>query len=452
MALDELLEEINLLHADLEKLRPIKDEDQRRLWKKIRLEFNYNSNHLEGNTLTYGQTELLLFYDKVAENSILSDLEQMKSHDVALSKIVEVAEDPTYPLTEQFIKELNRLVLVRPFWKEAITADGLPTRKEIQIGEYKSSPNSVRLPNGEIHEYASVQDTPIKMAELIQWYRENEDTLHPAQLAAQFHYRFVVIHPFDDGNGRVARLVMNYILLKHGYPLIIVKSADKENYLTALQRADVGEKEAIDLYLLKELKHSLNLYIKAAKGEDLTEADDLDKEIALLKKEKLSQPRAFFTPKVNFEISKDIKENFWPSIMIVLKKFGDFFQESRELLLINKIEYNPDMSKRITDSMESIYPGGKKLYGINLDQEPITCLEMIYHIYALKSASEKRSFQVSLKVEFGTDSTYQLFLAINQNELFNATREYSSGVLESDIQTFTQEISGFFLKVIKEIS
>lgn len=161
--------------------------------------------------------------------------------------------DKERPLTEQFIKELNKIILVKPYWKDAVTLDGIPTQKKIEIGTYKNTPNSVRLKNGEIHEYASPTETPAKMNDLMVWYNENINKMHPVQLAAEFHYRFVCIHPFDDGNGRVARLLLNYILLRNGCPPVIVKSEDKENYLTALQKADSGDVIALIEYIEKQL-------------------------------------------------------------------------------------------------------------------------------------------------------------------------------------------------------
>ena len=278
--IEELVNEINTL-------LPISNDNLRRLNKKFRLEFNYNSNHLEGNTLTYGETELLLFFDKTDGLHELRELEEMKAHDVAFKIIQDWAKDVEHPFTETYIKQLNEIILVRPFWKEAITPDGQSTRRQIKVGEYKQFPNSVRLQNGEMFEYASPMDTPIKMNELIEWYNAEieKDELHPVVLAALLHYKFVCIHPFDDGNGRISRLLMNYVLIKNDLPPVIIKTTEKKKYLNALNQADVGNIEAFVKYIAEQLIWSLALKIKAIKGESIEEEDDILKEIAIWKKQ-----------------------------------------------------------------------------------------------------------------------------------------------------------------------
>lgn len=289
--MDNLFQQIDALKKELEGLEPIKAEFQRKLDKKFRLEFNYNSNHLEGNTLTYGETELLLYFDQTKGDHTLREYEEMQAHDVALRLVKEWAEDQERPLSEADLKELNKIILVKPFWKDAITPDGQPTRRQILIGEYKQHPNSVRLANGEMFDYTLPIDTPIKMGELIQWFREacEKQEMHPVELAARLHHQFVLIHPFDDGNGRISRLLMNYVFWRFGLPPIVIKSSDKQNYLRALNRADVGEMEFFVEYIGKQMLWSLDLSVRAAKGESIEEADDVDKELELLRRELASK-------------------------------------------------------------------------------------------------------------------------------------------------------------------
>lgn len=258
------LDKINELVQTLQALLPMNPEYQQKLDKKFRLEFNYNSNHMEGNTLTYGETELLLIFNETKGNHTLREYEEMKGHDVAINLIEDWATDKEHLLTESYIKNLNQVILKEPFWKEAITADGQNTRRLIKVGNYKEFPNSVRLQNGELFHYASPTETPILMHELLNWYRTEEASLHPVTLAAMLHYKFVRIHPFDDGNGRIARLLMNYVLLKNGLPPIIIKSKDKQQYLRALHVADTGNIEAFIDYIGKQVLWSLEIYLKAA--------------------------------------------------------------------------------------------------------------------------------------------------------------------------------------------
>ena len=284
--MEAIIQAIDKLAATLQFLQPLKQEYQHRLEKKIRLEFNYNSNHIEGNTLTYGETKLLLIFDKTTGTHELREYEEMKSHDVAFELIKEWALDTDRPLSEMAIKNLHEVLLVRPFWKEALTADGQPTRRLIKVGAYKEQPNSVRLQNGEMYHYASPEETPMQMGDLIQWFREEEEKgeLHAVVLAAILHYKFVRIHPFDDGNGRLSRLLMNYVLLKNNLPPVVVKSIDKKAYLFALNQADVGNIEAFVEYVAEQLIWSLEISIRAAKGENIDEMGDLDKKLYFLKK------------------------------------------------------------------------------------------------------------------------------------------------------------------------
>ncbi|MBL7839400.1 MAG: Fic family protein [Cyclobacteriaceae bacterium] len=337
--MEHVLDKIEQLSATLRSLQPISKEDQQKLNKKFRLEFNFNSNHLEGNTLTYTETELLLVFDDTRGNHSMREYEEMKAHDVAYQLVEEWAKDQERPLTEQAIKNLNEIILVRPFWKEAITPDGQKTKRLIQIGNYKEHPNSVLLPNGEMFHYASPIDTPILMQELTEWYHDEENGLHAVTLSAMLHYRFVRIHPFDDGNGRIARLLMNYVLLRNGLPPVIIKTADKVNYLRALHLADVGDYAPFIQYIGEQLIWSLETTIKATKGESIDEPTDLDKKITLLERELQGvdpneEIQKEFSKEVLFEIYDSWFTDLMHKAVPVIQKFNRFFTGNRHWLSI----------------------------------------------------------------------------------------------------------------------
>ncbi len=283
--MEKLIGNINYLKTQLDSLSPMSEQDESRLWQKFRLLWNYNSNHIEGNTLTYGQTVLLfkLGNEFRPENSPLKDVLEMKAHDVAVHLIKSYAVDSNFKLSEKFIRELNETILVEAYHKEAKTSDGQKTFKKIIPGQYKELPNHVLLPNGDIFRYTEPGDVTAEMQSLMEWYRSDDGL--PIIKAAALHYKFITIHPFDDGNGRTARLLMNYHLMREGYPPIIITSEDKANYYYALRQADSGDIDAFIKYIAEQLVTSLTLAIKAAKGEEIEEPEDIDRRLSILKKQ-----------------------------------------------------------------------------------------------------------------------------------------------------------------------
>lgn len=340
--LETTLHQVDLKTAELAALQPMKPADSDRLWKKFRLEWNYNSNHIEGNTLTYSETELLLIFDQTpAEPHTLRELEEMKAHDVAVALIRQWAADPERELSEADIRSLNETILVRPFWKEAVTPDGQSTRRLISVGEYKKQPNSVRLQNGEMFHYTEPEEVQREMGELIDWYRTEGGKYHPVVTAALLHYRFVRVHPFDDGNGRISRLLLNYHLLRNELPPIVIKSADKQNYLFALQRADVGDLDAFCTYVAEQLHWSLELSIKAGKGESVEEVGDWEKEVELLKRKVEARVQMTNYPKEELEKAtiRWLEKNF-PILVKEMEKrigvFARFFKNAKFKVIIRK--------------------------------------------------------------------------------------------------------------------
>ncbi|RZJ82990.1 MAG: Fic family protein, partial [Chryseobacterium sp.] len=282
--MDEIIRALEL-KQQLDALRPIGKEQEDRIMQKFRLDWNYHSNNLEGNSLTYGETKALLMHGITAQGKPLKDHFEITGHNEAINWIVEIVNGDR-PLTENFIRELHILLLKQPYEVDAVTPDGKPTKKIIKVGEYKTSPNHVQTKTGEIFYFATPEETAAEMADLMAWYREKtgDEKLNPILIAAEFHYKFIRIHPFDDGNGRTARILMNFILMKFGYPPVIVKTEDKANYFAALQLADAGNIEAFIEYVARNLNRSLEIMIAGANGESVEEPDDIDKEIALLEK------------------------------------------------------------------------------------------------------------------------------------------------------------------------
>ena len=222
-------------------LQPLSERDREMLSRRFTIDFNYNSNHIEGNTLTYGQTEILLLFGKVVGEAEFRDVQEMTASNLGLRMTTEEAIRTDIPLTQNFIRTLHKTLLREDYTVYRNLPGGQTTNYVIHAGQYKTRPNSVVTRYGDRFEYASPEETPALMADLVEWYNTAEQTgkLSPVELAAIFHYRYIRIHPFDDGNGRIARLMVNYILSRHGYPMIVVRNRKKNDYLEALHKTDL---------------------------------------------------------------------------------------------------------------------------------------------------------------------------------------------------------------------
>lgn len=431
MTIREMLQKTDRLRDQLKKLQPLKQEDEQRLWKKFRLDWNYNSNHMEGNTLTYGHTEQLLIFDQVSGDYTGREIEEMKAHDVAIKMVVELAKEKERDLTESFIRQLNELILVRPFWKEAITTDGKPTRREIIPGEYKKFPNSVLLENGEIFNYASPEETAALMTELMEFYKTNviSTEVHPLWLAAMVHYKFVRVHPFDDGNGRVARLLMNYVLLRNNLPPLVIKASEKKAYLVALNKADTGDLESFVLYIGEQLNWSLQLSIKAAKGESVDELGDLDKKILQLKR-KLNVNEADEVKIVkNAESIQNTFESgikpLYQSVVDKLKKFDVLFK-SKSIELWFRVHGMSDQGPFPPDNLKNFF-AFLKSYGNGIQE--------IMFYYRLKGLRNSYAdFNTEVKIEFlFHEHVYEIksqYLNETYNKLYDEIiTEYESEII-----------------------
>lgn len=344
------MNKIQSLYQEWLSLQPLNEQDQIRLDQKFMLEFNYNSNHIEGNTLTYGQTEMLLMFGKVVDEANMKDLEEMKASNVCLKMVKEAALDKEQHLTEYFIRTLHKTLLSEDYTVYRQLPDGTNTSYVVHAGQYKTRPNSVITPTGERFEYASPEETPALMADLLQWYNQEEakGEMSPIELASLFHYRYIRIHPFEDGNGRISRLIVNYILYRHGYPMIVVKSDDKNNYLTALNRCDIkigpipSEGSHAELsqitpfveYMSKCMERALNISIKAAKGESIEEADDWRKNLKLKYRDKINKPE------VTEEIrNKIVAEDFKSLLQYVDKELSEFYS------IFTSVQWDPFVAK-----------------------------------------------------------------------------------------------------------
>ena len=339
-------------------------------------------HNLEGNSLTYSETRALILFGLTAQGKPMKDHFEIGSHDRAIQWIEEVVKNEK-PLTQNFIRELHELLLKEPYLIEALTPDGQPTTKTVNVVKYKETPNHVKTVTGEIFRFATPEETPALMTDLMDWYemKKQEEDIDPVLLAAEFHYKFIRIHPFDDGNGRTARIVMNFILMQFGYPPVIIKTEDKQNYFSVLQQADAGILEPFIDYIATNLNRSLEIMIKGAKGESIEEPDDIDKEISLLdvklrgagkrieKIKSVETLKEFYKEtmvkiiEAFVEVSQDFDKFFFEKIFETKFDFGQGLTESSSILkstIIDFLSFDPTYLKIKTTHKILNYVGFEK--------------------------------------------------------------------------------------------
>lgn len=192
------MDKLASLYNQWEERQPLTPRKQHIISQSFTVDYNFNSNHIEGNTLTYGQTELLLLLGKVSGEDNLKDYNDMKASQVGYEMMREAVNLKDTPLTQNFIRQLHKVLLRENYTVYRNLPGGIQTSYEIHAGQYKTRPNSIITRYGDRFEYASPEDTPALMSDLVDWYNVAEESgeYTPVELAALFHYRYKRIHPF----------------------------------------------------------------------------------------------------------------------------------------------------------------------------------------------------------------------------------------------------------------
>ena len=238
--LEKLLQEIDAFRTKIDKRKPVEPGLWSVIQTKLRVDWTYDTNALEGSTLTYGETLFFLNEGLTVEGKPLKDFLDAKNHAEAIDYLYDIIKEKR-PISQGLNKEFNLLLLSGITHTQALNEFGQQVKKPATPGQYKRLPNHVIQPDGTIHRYTEPLKVVDEMEHLCKWLDENLGNVHPVICGAVAHYNLVRIHPFDDGNGRGARLLMNLILIQKGYPPAIVRMTKRRAYLNTLAKADKGE-------------------------------------------------------------------------------------------------------------------------------------------------------------------------------------------------------------------
>ncbi len=241
----DLLTSIAAKRQQLGQLRPLVPKALANLEHYYDIELTYTSNAIEGNTLSAVETTLVVEQGITVGGKPLKDHLEALDHYDAIRYVRELARHET-PLTESDVRNLHRLVMQR-------------SAPEI-AGKYADLPRYVRTETGR-HSFPSPAEIPALMGDLAAWLATSPNTPDSAFTA---HRRLVDIHPFNDGNGRTGRLLMNLILIRSGYPPVTVRPEDRLKYIRSLQQEQAGHgSENFNALLYRRLDAVLGDYLSA---------------------------------------------------------------------------------------------------------------------------------------------------------------------------------------------
>ena len=222
------------LKQKLDSLRPLPSEVVTNLHEDLVLRWTYNSNAIEGNTLTLKETKVALEGITVGGKTMHEHFEAI-NHKEAIYFVEELVKN-SEPLSEWHIKSIHQLIL--------------KNIDDEHAGVYRK--NNVII-SGANHIPPDALHVASEMNKFIEWYKNKATSLHPVELAARVHADFVKIHPFIDGNGRTARLLTNLELMKQGFPPVVLSVENRLEYYEALDAAHTKGDYAPFLSLISEL-------------------------------------------------------------------------------------------------------------------------------------------------------------------------------------------------------
>ena len=231
--------------AVLSNARPLQSLALQQIKEALQIEWTYNSNSIEGNTLSLRETQMVLQEGVTIKGKSLREHFEAKNHEFAIEHLYKLVRKE-YQLNGKDILNLHGLVL------RSIEDDyaGRLRNAAVRISGANFIPPNARK-------------VPELLDNLVNYVNQNPEQLNVIEMATVFHHRFVHIHPFFDGNGRTVRLAMNLLLMAQGFPPAIILKNDRKKYYDALNQANNGRYDKLMLLMCQSLERTLNIYLSA---------------------------------------------------------------------------------------------------------------------------------------------------------------------------------------------
>jgi len=357
MAYTNSKQKIDLLREQILSHGKLTPEQLKKINYKFRLEWNYNSNSMEGNTLTIEETRSVMVGNIMVDKKPYKDIAEMKGHDEVISDILKIGKGELR-LSEARIKQIHEAIMYEETEEE-----------KAKIGKWKETNNYIYNYKGERFDFVDFKEVQDRMHDLLNRTNAAIDAiqngskkaLHPLDVAFNFHLEYVNIHPFYDANGRTARILTNLILIALEYPPFWItepQRAPYSNYLGDIQGYG-GDPNLFHNFLAELVLRSQQLIVDVIEGRDIEADDDLDKEIAVWKRQ--LEKKDGLLLKSNDVIENVYKASLTPLFSHYLNKSSNF----DDLFISKTIYYSIETNKyKIDDSsiFNDFFSGNSREY------------------------------------------------------------------------------------------
>jgi Fic family protein len=353
MSYTNIKAKIDTIKTQIAAIGTLTNDQIKKINYKFRLEWNYNSNSMEGNTLTIEETRSVMIGNLTVNDKPLKDVLEMQGHDKVISEILRIGKGELR-LSEARICEIHKAIMFED--------DEL---KKNKIGKWKQEANMIFNHKGEKYDFVSPEEVPEKMHDLLNRTNAAIDAIkgnkknapHPIDVALQFHLEYLDIHPFYDGNGRTARILTNLILISLGYNPFWINEKDRKiyyNFISDIQGYG-GSKEKFYEYTTGLIARSEQLVLDAIQGKDISEEDDLHKEISMWKKQLIKKDEVF--PQSNYAVAQIYQrtlKTLFTSFLSKMESFDELFTRKQITNHINSKHLKSEQLEHFDELFDDI--------------------------------------------------------------------------------------------------
>ncbi|MBK7407294.1 MAG: Fic family protein [Saprospirales bacterium] len=428
---DRLLTIESLRHT-IEAHGKLPDEVLRRIEYKFRLECNYNSNKIEGGTLTKPETRSVMTGNITVAGKPLKDIREMKGHDEAMKDIFRMGNSEKR-LSEKRIQAVHKQIIV------AETPE-----QEQAIGKWKTRGNHIINYRGEKFDFTPPNVVPEAIHDLLNWLNAGLDKIrsqdknapNPILLALEFHLRYLTIHPFLDGNGRTARLLTNLVLVSLGYPPFwVAEGGEKDVYNRYL--ADVqaygGSPDLLYEFLAGLLERSLQITLDAIEGREIEDLDDWKKELTLLKN-RLPEKDGLSAMRSQETVTGVYNQSIKPALIRVVQELTEY----DDLFLKKEVWIG-------TDHLSTLYQMESDLDNPVEFNDITQSIHFNYNLEGFKKAQEKQ-FHIKCRLIWNFDNYAYSLQIEGAKEALQFKKKYDEFYGKSEIDEIVKQCGSIMLQ------